>query len=389
MRQPGGGALGQAALPAPAPGESPPSSSCAARRAEPPSRWRPPPISPRWGPRPATSSRPRTGPAERPWRHVARRSAPAGSPSAPCTASCPRTPRPAPPRPTRRCAAPSEALAPHPRLAAAGFLHDAEKEFAEARLTAALVAGAPLPGAGALAVGVAAWLNGLAEAASELRRHLLDRLRAGETRRGEELLETMEDIYDTLVTIEYPDAITGGLRRATDALRAVVERSRADVTTTVLQVALQRAPSTHGTGGRASPDGEGRDLAWHAGAHRRCHRPRTEPVDHGARLARGAPTTAREGAQVHRPRGAPGGPRTCRFTCATMAEMLGLARAGLGDDLLLANEVVDASRLAALARSRGTGERGRRLRGDDRSRRRQWDRRSGGGREHRHAPLRL
>jgi len=134
-----------------------------------------------------------------------------------------------------------EALAPHPRLAAAGFLHDAEKELAEARLTSALVHGASLPGPEELGVGLAAWLNGLAEAASELRRHLLDRLRAGETTRGEELLVAMEDVYDTLVTIEYPDAITGGLRRATDALRAVVERSRADVTTTVLQGSLQRA----------------------------------------------------------------------------------------------------------------------------------------------------
>jgi len=134
-----------------------------------------------------------------------------------------------------------QALAPFPRLAAAGFLHDAEKELAEARLTSALVGGSPLPGPTDLAVGLAAWLNGLAEAASELRRHLLDRLRSGETARGEELLGAMEDVYDMLVTIEYPDAITGGLRRATDALRAVVERSRADVTTTVLQTALQRA----------------------------------------------------------------------------------------------------------------------------------------------------
>ena len=134
-----------------------------------------------------------------------------------------------------------QALAPYPRLAAAGFLHDAEKELAEARLTSALVDGAPLPGPAHLEVGLAAWLNGLAEAASELRRHLLDRLRDGDTDRGEELLGAMEDVYDMLVTIEYPDAITGGLRRATDALRSVVERSRADVTTTVLQTTLQRA----------------------------------------------------------------------------------------------------------------------------------------------------
>lgn len=130
-------------------------------------------------------------------------------------------------------------LEPFPSLAAAGFLHDAEKEFAEARLTVALVHAEPLAGFAEMNVGLAAWLNGLAEAASELRRHLLDRLRAGEFDRGEELLSVMEEVYDLLVSVEYPDAITGGLRRATDALRAVVERSRADVTSTVLQASLQ------------------------------------------------------------------------------------------------------------------------------------------------------
>ena len=134
-----------------------------------------------------------------------------------------------------------EALAPHPRVAHAGFLHDAEKEYAEALLTAALVAGAPLPGASDAGVGVAAWLCGLAEAASELRRHLLDRIRDGDLARGEELLGAMEDVYDLLVTIDFPDALTGGLRRATDSLRAVLERSRSDVTTTVIQARLHAA----------------------------------------------------------------------------------------------------------------------------------------------------
>lgn len=131
------------------------------------------------------------------------------------------------------------ALKPFPTLAAAGFLHDAEKEFAEARLTVALVGSQSIASYEELDVGLAAWLNGLAEAASELRRHLLDRLRAGELERGEVLLSAMEEVYDLLVGVEYPDAITGGLRRATDALRAVVERSRADVTSTVIQASLQ------------------------------------------------------------------------------------------------------------------------------------------------------
>lgn len=146
-----------------------------------------------------------------------------------------------------------EVLAPYPRLAAAGFLHDAEKEFAEALLTRALVAGDPLPGPGTVGVSAPAWLNGLAEAASELRRHLLDRLRDGELERAEELLAAMEACYDVLVTVDWPDAVTGGLRRTTDALRAVLERSRADVTTTIVQERLRRAVEGRGDVGPGPP----------------------------------------------------------------------------------------------------------------------------------------
>jgi len=134
-----------------------------------------------------------------------------------------------------------EVLGPYPSIAHAGFLHDAEKEMAEAAITARLVARRSLPSPQDLAVGVPAWLNGLAEAASELRRHLLDRLREGRGDLAEGLLATMEDVYDSLVAIDYPDALTAGLRRSADALRAVLERTRSDVTTTVLQQRLQDA----------------------------------------------------------------------------------------------------------------------------------------------------
>jgi translin len=134
-----------------------------------------------------------------------------------------------------------KALEGFPSVAQAGFLHDAEKEYAEARTVAALIDGSPVPGPDELGVGGAAWMRGLAEAASELRRHLLDRLRAGELERSEALLAAMEDVYDALVVVDYPDALTSGLRRTLDALRAVLERTRGDVTTTVLQARLQRA----------------------------------------------------------------------------------------------------------------------------------------------------
>ena len=134
-----------------------------------------------------------------------------------------------------------EVLTPFPAIAFAGFLHDAEKEYAEAVLTQRLVDGERVPTYEDLSVGLPAWLNGLAEAASELRRHLLDRLRAGETENAERLLASMEDVYEALISVDYPDAVTGGLRRTADALRAVLERTRSDVTTTVLQVRLQKA----------------------------------------------------------------------------------------------------------------------------------------------------
>jgi translin len=132
-------------------------------------------------------------------------------------------------------------LGPFPALAQAGYLHDAEKEFVEARAVAALVSGEPVPGPGELGVSPTAWMRGLAEAASELRRHLLDRLREGDLDLGEALLGRMDDVYAALVVVDYPDAVTNGLRRTLDALRAVLERSRGDVTTTVLQARLQRA----------------------------------------------------------------------------------------------------------------------------------------------------
>lgn len=132
-----------------------------------------------------------------------------------------------------------EALRPFPMIAYAGFLHDAEKEYTEAVLTRALVAGAVPPGPSDLGVGVPAWLNGLTEAASELRRHLLDLLRHDQTGEAERLLATMEDVYEAVVAVDYPDAVTGGLRRTADSLRAVLERTRSDVTTTVMQLRLR------------------------------------------------------------------------------------------------------------------------------------------------------
>jgi translin len=131
------------------------------------------------------------------------------------------------------------AVEKHPDIRHAGFVHDASKEYAEARMTLAFVRGDPLPAAEELVgVEVQAYLNGMAEAASELRRYILDLLRRGRPERGEELLGYMDDVYSLLITVDFPDAMTGGLRRTTDALRGVLERTRGDLTMTLLQSRL-------------------------------------------------------------------------------------------------------------------------------------------------------
>ena len=142
------------------------------------------------------------------------------------------------------------ALADHADVRHAGFLNDAKKEFAEANLTLAFVEDNALPSADELGVDVQPYLNGMAEAASELRRQVLDCLRRDEGGEAERLLVVMDDVYGLLVTIDYPDALTGGLRRSTDALRAVLERTRGDVTTAIVAARLQGA--IEGRGGTLS-----------------------------------------------------------------------------------------------------------------------------------------
>jgi translin len=129
----------------------------------------------------------------------------------------------------------------YPDIYWAGYVQDAQKEYVEALATLALTRGEPLPDPEALGVAPAPFLNGLAEAVGELRRFLLDQLRRGNTELGEPLLAAMDDIYDLLVTLDYPDALTGGLRRSTDVTRGILEKTRGDLTFALRQDALTRS----------------------------------------------------------------------------------------------------------------------------------------------------
>jgi translin len=131
--------------------------------------------------------------------------------------------------------------APYPDLYFAGYTQAALKELAEAYITVALAQDAPLPTPEDIAVDAPAYLNGLAEAASEMRRRSLDLLRHGDSAEAERLLAAMDEIYAVLMTFDFPDAITGGLRRRVDALRGVLERTRGDLTMSMRQDILRQA----------------------------------------------------------------------------------------------------------------------------------------------------
>ncbi len=135
----------------------------------------------------------------------------------------------------------SELMQPHPELLYAGYVQDAHKELAEASCLLALLRGNDLPDWNHLGIAPAAWLNGLAEAASEGRRHALDLLRADRVEDAERILGQMDEILSALATVDFPDAVTDGLRRTCDALRAVVERTRGDITLAAVQLRHRNA----------------------------------------------------------------------------------------------------------------------------------------------------
>jgi translin len=133
-----------------------------------------------------------------------------------------------------------DSLRDHQDIYHAGFVHDAQKEYVEACATLAIIGGRPLPTPDSLGVELPAYLNGLGEAVGELRRHLLDKLRAGDLDHCEAILAAMDDVYGVLVTLDYPEAMTGGLRRTTDAVRGILERTRGDFTVSARQQELEQ-----------------------------------------------------------------------------------------------------------------------------------------------------
>lgn len=134
-----------------------------------------------------------------------------------------------------------EAVAAHPMLYHTGYTQDALKEVVEAHLVFAVVRGTPLPTPVELLVTGPTYLRGMSEAATEMRRFVLDLVRRGQVAEAEPFLDFMDEVYSHLVTVDFPDAVTDGLRRQTDVLRSVLERTRGDLTLAIRQEQMRAA----------------------------------------------------------------------------------------------------------------------------------------------------
>ena len=127
----------------------------------------------------------------------------------------------------------------NPLIYNAGFMNDARKEFTEANVTYAVISGGPILSFDELRVDPSSYLNGIAEVIGELRRYILDALRNDSVDRCQEMMDVMDEIYGVLVTVDFPEAVTGGLRHTTDAMRGILERTRGDLTIAMRQHALE------------------------------------------------------------------------------------------------------------------------------------------------------
>lgn len=137
-----------------------------------------------------------------------------------------------------------EALVGHPMLYHAGYTQDALKELVEAHLVYAVVRGDEWPTPELLQVAPSTYLRGMSEAGTEMRRFVLDLIRRGQVEEAEPYLDFMDEVYTLLITVDFPDAITHGLRRNTDVLRSVLERTRGDLTLAIRQDQMRAALSS-------------------------------------------------------------------------------------------------------------------------------------------------
>lgn len=122
-----------------------------------------------------------------------------------------------------------------------GSINPAYQEYAEAQTLLRLVTDGSFPSPKELDVPIIPYLLGLGDLVGELRRRAVDSLRSGDLRTSDKCLETMEEIYIQLLSLEEAHSLTPLLRRKCDVARRLIEVTRGEIVTAVGRRSLEEA----------------------------------------------------------------------------------------------------------------------------------------------------
>jgi translin len=115
-----------------------------------------------------------------------------------------------------------------------------EQEYAEAVAFYSITSKEPLPLPSDLDIKPLNYALGLADVIGELRRYTLDNIRNSIVEDLNYVLESMDDIYTQLFSIDYPSGLTQDLRKKTDQARSIIEKTRGDVSISLQMSDLKR-----------------------------------------------------------------------------------------------------------------------------------------------------
>ena len=122
----------------------------------------------------------------------------------------------------------------------AGYVLDAEREFVEAVMFYTFEVSGYIEPFNNFNVHPSSYIQGIGDTIGEWRRKALDHLRNLDIKKAETYLAIMEEGMGTLNELDYPDALTGGLRRYADNARSIIERTRSDITNAFINESLRK-----------------------------------------------------------------------------------------------------------------------------------------------------
>ncbi|MFX1321058.1 MAG: hypothetical protein ACFFAQ_05365 [Promethearchaeota archaeon] len=120
------------------------------------------------------------------------------------------------------------------------YLKTPEQEYAEAVSFYSIILKKKVPSPHEMKIDPLNFALGLADVVGELRRYALDNIRDSQVKDLNEILESMDDIYSNLFSLDYPSGLIQDLRQKTDRARLIIEKTRGDISISLQMNDLKR-----------------------------------------------------------------------------------------------------------------------------------------------------